>query len=323
MIISQAKITPSSPHLQSFLASSKLRLRRLRHGSKVIEQQQEVCLETDFAKLQGFISEADSEHLVILIHGWEGSANSTYIQLLADTLFNSGCAVFRLNMRDHGDTHSWNEGLFNSCRLDEVAAAVREIQRRFAYRHYSLCGFSLGGNFALRIAAQAARQGWQLHRVFAISPVIDPKSSMDMMQKSSVYRRYFVRKWRKSLFKKAKLFPHLFADLNWQEERSLYNLTNSFVQKYTEFKNMDDYFAGYAITRQLAASIDCPTDVVTAWDDPVIPFADFATIDRLPKLRLITTPKGGHCGFIQGRSMSSWVERHIEQELKTMMNREK
>lgn len=315
MIISQAKITPSSPHLQSFLASSKLRLRRLRHGSKVLERQQEVCLETDFAKLQGFISNAEAEHLVILIHGWEGSANSTYIQLLADTLYNSGCAVFRLNMRDHGDTHHWNEGLFNSARLDEVAAAVKLIQQQFDYPKYCLCGFSLGGNFALRIAAQAEQQNLSLHRVFAVSPLIDPKSSMEMMQNSKVYRRYFLQKWRRSLLKKAYLFPHLFDGLEWQKEHSLYKLTELFVRKHTEYHQVNDYFAAYAITRQLAASISCPTDVITAWDDPVIPFTDFAIIDRLPSLRLITTPKGGHCGFIQGWSMHSWVEQHITQEI--------
>lgn len=315
MIISQVKITPSNPHLQSFLASSKLRLQRLRHGSKVLEKQQEVCLETEFAKLQGFISNAKSKHLVILIHGWEGSANSTYIQLLADTLYNNGCAVFRLNMRDHGDTHHWNEGLFNSARLDEVVAAVKLIQQRFSYQKCYLCGFSLGGNFALRIAAQAEQKHLNLERVFAISPLIDPGNSMNMMQNSAVYRQYFLRKWRKSLFKKEKIFPHLFDGLDWQKERSLYKLTEFFVRRYTDYRNMNDYFAAYAITRQLAAKINCPTDVITAWDDPVIPFNDFAIIDRLSGLRLITTPKGGHCGFIQGWSMHSWIEQHITKEI--------
>ena len=94
--------------------------------------------------------------LVILLHGWEGSADSMYVLSLGSYLFELGCDVYRLNFRDHGPSHHLNEEIFHSCRLDEVVGAVRAIQRALRSTRRST-GFSLGGNFALRVAARAGR----------------------------------------------------------------------------------------------------------------------------------------------------------------------
>ena len=80
--------------------------------------------------------------LVILIHGWEGSAESTYLQLMAHHLYAAGISVYRLNLRDHGDSHHLNEDLFHSCRLDEVVAAIEQLAQRFSTQKIYLLGFS-------------------------------------------------------------------------------------------------------------------------------------------------------------------------------------
>ena len=65
--------------------------------------------------------------LVVLLHGWEGSAQSLYVLALGSHLFDRGYDVFRLNFRDHGGSHGLNPGLFHSCRLDEVVGAVAQL----------------------------------------------------------------------------------------------------------------------------------------------------------------------------------------------------
>ena len=64
-----------------------------------------------------------------------------------------GFEVVRLNLRDHGATHHLNRELFHSCRLPEVVGAVRALALRFPGMPLVLAGFSLGGNFMLRVAA--------------------------------------------------------------------------------------------------------------------------------------------------------------------------
>ena len=115
-----------------------------------------------------------ASRMVVLLHGWEGSAQSLYILSLGQFLLDAGFDVVRLNLRDHGDSHHLNRELFHSCRIAEVVGAVRQVQALHPGRELSMAGFSLGGNFSLRVGARAREAGIDLARVVAVCPVIDP-----------------------------------------------------------------------------------------------------------------------------------------------------
>jgi predicted alpha/beta-fold hydrolase len=53
-----------------------------------------------------------SQGLVIMLHGWEGSAESSYIVCTGRTLYRHGYDIFRLNFRDHGNSQHLNQGIF-------------------------------------------------------------------------------------------------------------------------------------------------------------------------------------------------------------------
>src|SRR5512146_3223269 len=150
-----------SPHVQSALASSGMRRWLFRRRRAALEQvSEEHILDCGGGvRLQGFHTRqnvlARPRALAVLLHGWEGSAQSSYILHTGSRLLAEGCDVFRLNFRDHGDTHHLNRELFHSCRIDEVVGAVREVSRRFGERPLLVGGYSLGGNFALRVALRA------------------------------------------------------------------------------------------------------------------------------------------------------------------------
>ncbi len=50
---------------------------------------------------------------------------------LAQSLFNAGFDIVRLNLRDHGETHHLNRDIFHSCLLPEVVGAVKRLQDMF------------------------------------------------------------------------------------------------------------------------------------------------------------------------------------------------
>jgi len=313
MIISNPGIKPKNKHLQSFLASSKIRLIRLKKNNPIIELSKEIILKTEDADLQGFITNyPHSKNLYIILHGWEGSANSTYVQLLADTLYRQQKAsVFRLNFRDHGETHHLNEDLFHSCRLNEVLEAVKQITEKHPHKNIYLCGFSLGANFSIRVAAKAYVRNIKLTKVFAISPPINPKNSMLAIQNSYIYAKYFMRKWQKSLAKKHKIFPQRMDGYDYKSVESLDKLTKMLIVAHSDYQTTDEYFKGYQITEQIIAQIKIPCHVITSWDDPVIPFADFMVLEKKQNIKLVTTKNGGHCGFINSWKMNSWIEQYI------------
>jgi predicted alpha/beta-fold hydrolase len=317
MIICNPGIKFKNKHIQSILASSKLRLLKLRKNNPIQQHSKEQILETKEARLQGFFSRKEhSQKMFILIHGWEGSANSTYIQLLANSLYTEGKAsIFRLNFRDHGDTHHLNKEIFHSCRLNEVVQAVKQIIQKFPHKNIYLCGFSLGGNFSLRVASKAYSENIKLTKVFAISPPINPKKSMIAIEKSGLYSKYFMRKWQRSLVKKQKIYPNSFINSQYKKVKSLDKLTEMLIIQHTEYDTTDQYFQGYQITDEITDQIKTPTHIITSWDDPVIPFEDFEFLDKKPNIKLVTTKHGGHCGFINSWKLNSWVEQYIIKEI--------
>jgi predicted alpha/beta-fold hydrolase len=225
-------------------------------------------------------------------------------------LFEAGFSVFRLNFRDHGETQALNEGLFHSCRIDEVARAATRVREQFPTRHFAIVGQSLGGNFALRIAARASREGLEIGRVLAVCPVLRPHSTMLALDRGWwLYRRYFLARWRRSLLAKAEVFPHLYQFGDLRRFDTLTATTEFFVENYTEFESLDRYLEGYAIVGDALSVLDAPCRILVAADDPIIPVADLALLARPSALEITTLRRGGHCGFVDRLNGPSWIDR--------------
>jgi len=313
MITCRLKMQLKNRHLQTILASSKIRLLRLLIKNKIKQQSKKVKLDLKSATLEGYIAQnKNNERLYILLHGWEGSAQSTYIQLLANELFNKKQAsIFRLNFRDHGETHHLNKELFHSCRLREVCEAIKKVSVDYPHKKVYLCGFSLGGNFAIRVASKAQEYGISLTKVFAISPPLNPKNSMMAIEKSRMYSRYFLKKWLKSLSKKQAIFPSNFENSQYKKIKSLDKLTEVLILKNTDYNTTDEYFKDYEINKKILGKTLVPIYILMAKDDPVIPYEDFYILKNQEKIKLVITNHGGHCGFITGLRLKSLVEKKI------------
>ena len=306
-------------HTQSLLSSSPLRRAFARRRSVALRavEQAWVLDGGEGVRLQGFYSAQDQgtaqtqppRGLVVLLHGWEGSVNSSYILTNGARLYAAGFDVFRLNFRDHGDTHHLNPGIFHSCRLEEVISALADLQKRVDSRPWGLAGYSLGGNFALRVALNAERAHLNLTRVVSVCPVIDPAGAMHAMEQGiRFYERYFERKWSRSLKIKKKCFPELYGDDNWHDVAGLRARTHYLATRYAGFADADSYFAGYSIAGERLAPLKIPATILTSADDPVVPVADFDGLPANPNLEVLVTRYGGHCGFLKNWKMESLAE---------------
>ncbi len=308
-----------SAHVQSFLAGASWRGLWIRRSARALRRSESCLLDCgDGVRLQAFPWPADvgpeAPALAMLLHGWEGSAESTYILSLARHLHRAGYAVFRLNFRDHGQTHALNRGMFHSCRLEEVIQAVDAMARRIPARRRFLVGFSLGGNFALRVALHAPARGIDLDRVVAVSPAIDPAHVLDAIERApAAYQRRFMNKWRQSLRRKHELFPDLFDIEACRRYTDLRGLTCYLIRHYSsEFETLEQYLDGYSIAGDRLAALRVPATIVTAADDPIIPVSDLAGITRPSCLTLEVSDRGGHCGFIESLGLRSWIDHRIE-----------
>jgi len=316
----------ANAHLQSILTSSPWRKRRVLERSRAYRENAErrVISTPQGVHLLGYHNRPRRANgaLAILLHGWEGSSDSNYLLDTALALDAAGFETFRLNFRDHGDSHHLNPGLFHSCRLDEVVQAVGVVAAEHragddaAGGPVFLVGFSLGGNFALRVARNAPAAGYALERVVAVSPVIRPKNVLAALAGGfPIYEQYFVRKWRRSLKRKQRLYPERYNLDGWFRHRRLADQTRHLVDDYTEFPDMDAYLEGYSIAGDYLEGLEVPSLVVTAADDPIIPISDFQALPRPAALELEIWPHGGHCGFLANWRLESWIEQRIVSEL--------
>lgn len=305
-------------HVQSVLASLPLRRPMVeRRARRLIAGASDLILDCgDGVRLHACHTPAftgTGRALAVLIHGWEGSADSLYMLSLGAHLAGVGYDVLRLNLRDHGASHHLNPGLFHSNRIREVVGAVARVQALFPGQPLLLGGFSLGGNFALRVAVRAPAAGLEIRQTVAICPVLDPASTLDALEAGWFgYRRYFIAKWRRSLLIKGACFPQLYDFSELARFTSLTAMTEHFVQRYSGFPDMASYLDGYAITGERLAGLEVPTHILLAEDDPVIPVADLDRVARPPALAITRTARGGHCGFMENLRMESWANRQIE-----------
>jgi uncharacterized protein len=312
-----------NPHLQSILPSIAVRRPLVQQRARtVIESSQRWIVDCGagvrlqaFPSSQAALGRPPARDVAVLIHGWEGSADSLYILTLAQYLFERGVDVVRLNLRDHGDSQDLNEELFHSCRIAEVVGAVRAIQLANPGSRLSIAGFSLGGNFAIRVGALAAQAGLELHRVVAVCPVLDPKQTLLKLESGpALYRNYFVLKWRRSLRRKQAAWPDRYDFDRLLHTATLTGMTEQLVLQYTGFPTLDEYLQGYAIVGDRLATLETPTRVIAAADDPIIPIEDLARLAPRPSLTVTRTSFGGHCGFFDG-SDYGWVDRAVGQTI--------
>jgi hypothetical protein len=258
------------------------------------------------------IGREPARRLVVLLHGWEGSSNSLYVLSLGQHLFDRGFDVVRLNLRDHGDSHHLNPGIFHSCRIAEVVGAVRRLQALYPEQSLHLVGFSLGGNFFLRVAARAEAAGIDIARVVAVCPVLDPEHTMAQLEAGWVlYRRYFLWKWRRSLRKKQAAWPEVYDLADALELGTLTEMTAYLVQLFGDYPTAADYLHGYAVVDGALASIVHPTRIISAADDPIIPASDLARLTAPKMLEITCTALGGHCGYYEGGRGDTWIEREV------------
>ena len=311
-----------NPHLQSMLASSSLRRRLHGRRARRLEREAETVLLDcgEGVRLTGSHTAQNiaprARGLAVLFHGWEGSTRSTYVLQNGARLLEEGWDVFRLNFRDHGGTHALNPGIFHSCRIDEVVGAVQAVQRRFSPRPLALVGFSLGGNFALRVALRAPEAGLELARTIAVCPLVDPHAGLFQLEHSPrMYHDYFMWKWRRSLQAKQRAFSDTELFTRRDLRGTLRSLTEALVLRHTDFGSLRNYLDGYSVAGDRLAGLRVPVTILAAADDPVCPVSDLAGMTLPDCVEVTVTEHGGHCGFIRDRHLDSWAEDYIAARL--------
>ena len=305
-----------APFIQSVLATKRpARWLGRRRGVDLSNAPQTILDCGNGVRLSGYhsVQPASPRGLVVLIHGWEGHHESNYLYSMSCSLFEAGYSVFRLNLRDHGATHHLNEELFHSARMGEVLGAFRAIRKLDATDPFFVVGFSLGGNFALRVGLQGPAGGVHPRLVAAISPSINPGATLRAIDEGPpIVHRYFIGKWMRTLDAKQEAWPARYDFRSYRQLTNFVQITDRFVADFTEYDSIDKYLAEYTLTPRMLMDSPTPLAIITSRDDSVIPLHDFDGLEARGGVRVfLPTDHGGHCGFIESWSLRSWAEARV------------
>jgi uncharacterized protein len=243
---------------------------------------------------------------LLLLHGLEGSGDSAYIQGCAEKGFVAGFNVVRLNQRNCGGTEQLTSTLYHSGRSGDFRAVVLGLIECDGLPEIFMAGFSMGGNLALKMAGEFEDSApEQLRGIVAINPALDLAACADALgaPRNFIYNRHFVRRLKRRIRYKASLFPDVYMTDGTPKRighiRSVRQFDQEITARFCGFADADDYYARSSAMHVLAG-IRKPTLILTAQDDPFVPFSSFdrAAIRDNPNIRLVAPRHGGHCAFI-------------------------
>jgi predicted alpha/beta-fold hydrolase len=254
---------------------------------------------------------------VVLLHGLEGCSDSHYMLGLAGKAWRAGLNVVRLNQRNCGGTEHLTPTLYHAGLSGDLAAVLEELQTRDGLESFWTVGYSMGGNLALKMAGEMGAAASALRGVAAVCPNIHPAVCVEALERpvNWFYQRYFLTRTKARLARKASLFNGKFDLSSLPTIRTLRVFDEMYTAPNGGFLNASDYYER-AGARHVLGAITVPTLLITAQDDPFIPFRifDIPAIKKNRRIRLIAPMHGGHCGFFQRAHCEEdayWAEHRI------------
>ena len=264
-----------------------------------------------------------SAPLLVILHGLEGSAESSYARMLMQAAYARQWRSCVLHFRDCGDYRNPLPRRYHAGETSDIRFFLRQLQQRGQTGPMFAVGYSLGGNILLKYLGEA-RNDSRLNAAGAVCVPLDLHKCAQALNNgfSKVYQRYLLNNMKNSLRRK---FDRHTAAFDW--ERAMRAATfaefdDAVTAPLHGFQNMNDYYDKCS-SAQFLQSIARPTLIVNSLDDPFMTPGVIPHRDRLSaNVSLEIAEAGGHVGFIEGgtpwrpryylpRRMLDFLERHL------------
>lgn len=234
--------------------------------------------------------ESEIQGNVLLIHGLNGSSNSTYIKGMANIFLKKNCRVFCFNARGSGIPPTSN--VFSHIGLiSDIEKTIEYILNNFT-GDLTLVGFSMGANWVARILGEYQN----IERIRMGISVCCPFDfyKLNYTSLSSLFYlaiNYFLAHNYKRYIKRATI-----DKLSLKNSKYLQDVDMKMLHIYG-FKNSEDFYKRSSCIRVLG-NVTKPILFLNTSDDPIIP-ENIIPVDECKsnsQISLIII-KGGHLGF--------------------------
>ena len=245
-------------------------------------------IDVDWLQSNAVVKQDNTQPLLVVFHGLEGSSKSHYAQAFAGTAERLGWAMALPHFRGCRGEMNWAPRAYHSGDYEEIGWMLAQFKQRHAGPVYAV-GVSLGGNALMRWAQEMGVAA--SHFVKAVASVCSP---IDLTA------RMFLQTMKPRALQKLAQYPGLFDPEALHKADDLYAFDNVFTAPLHGFKNTDDYWRR-ASAKPGLANICIPALVLNAKNDPFIPAWCLPTQQEVGHwVRLWQPEQGGHVGFPQG-----------------------
>lgn len=264
--------------------------------------------------------------IVLMAHGMGGCSESGYMRRIAYKLCSRGLTVMMMNHRGSGPCMGWSDTLWNGGSSDDFDAVVQTINRLYPDLPLLLVGFSLSGNVLLKYLGEGRKVPGNVIGAFAVNPPIDLKVSSRLLSQSQtswIFSRYYMNLLHKQLQALGECFPEAFCPS--KKYATIWDFDVAYTAPAAGYRDVEEYYQKCS-GKQFLSSIEVPTILLCAKDDPFVPPDVFDDIPANGCVRLHAPEAGGHMGYISHRKtplgdrrwldyvLLEWIESLLKQD---------
>jgi uncharacterized protein len=239
--------------------------------------------------------------VIVTVHGLEGSGDSNYVRGIADQAWTRGFHALRMNQRNCGGTERLTPTLYNSGLSGDYRAVLMELIAE-GFEKIFFVGYSMGGNLVTKMAGELGETApKQLQGMATVCPALNLSACANALElrENYLYQRHFVNGLVKRYRRKAELFPDRYSKNGFGPIRTVREFDDAITAPAFGFKDAAEYYES-AGAKKVIASVRVPLLLITAQDDPFVPYASFlaARVEENPFVQFVAAEHGGHCAFI-------------------------
>lgn len=276
--------------------------------------------DADFIDLD--FSFVESNTIVLLIHGLEGSSQSNYMITTSNHLNSLGFDTVCMNLRGCSGEDNLLLETYHSGKTDDVSFIIKYLKNHYDYDNIIITGFSLGGNLTLKYLGEYSDIPSEVKGGIAISVPVDLTSSQAELNKlkNKIYLNEFLKTMKLKLLQKAKKFPDFKLNKELLFKASKFrHLEKQYTVPVFGFESSEDYWLK-ASAKPFIPEIKVPTLLINALDDSFLSKECYPIKEakEMKNFYLSTPNYGGHVGFMS--SFSSTENRWLEQRISRFIN---
>ena len=247
----------------------------------------------------------DAAPLLVILHGLEGSAESSYARMLMEATFARGWRSCVLHFRDCGDYRNRLPRRYHAGETNDLRHFLNQLQgQREASGNPGpllAAGYSLGGNVLLKYLGES-QSDTPLAAATAVSVPLDLHVCAEALNTgfSKRYQSYLLKRMKNAVMRK---FDRHTAAFDWDRAMNAATFAefdDAVTAPLHGFDGKQDYYDRCSSVHFLH-SIERSTLIINALDDPFMTPEVIPTVDRLSAdITLEISEHGGHVGFVGG-----------------------